>query len=64
MMNDKVHTTAQTNYSNSISPWPEHDVWHEKTFQAEKRIVECWLSKLTMDESIILNIGLKEPCFF
>ena len=57
MMNDKVHTTAQTNYSNSISPWPEHDVWHEKTFQAEKKIVECWLSKLTMDESIILNAG-------
>lgn len=57
MMNDKVHTTAQTNYSNSISPWPEHDIWHEKTFYAEKKIVECWLSELAMDESIILNAG-------
>ena len=57
MMNDKVHTAAQANYSNSISPWPEHDIWHEKTFHAEKNIVECWLSELATEESIILNAG-------
>ena len=57
MMNDKVHAAAQANYSNSTLPWPEHDIWHEKTFRSEKKIVESWLSKLTMDESIILNAG-------
>ena len=57
MMNDEVYTAAQANYSNSLSPWPEHDTWHEKTFLSEKKIVESWLSELSMDESMILHAG-------
>ena len=57
MINDSVHTAAQANYSNSASPWPEYDLWHEKTFQAENKTVERWLSVLARDESVILNAG-------
>lgn len=57
MDQEQVHNAAHVNYSSSASPWPEHDTWHRKTFQAEKRIIECWLKKRAMDESVILNAG-------
>lgn len=57
MVEDQVHKLAQANYSDSDSPWPEYDNWHEETFRKESAIVESWLGKLAKNDSLILNAG-------
>lgn len=56
MEHDEITKAAISNYSSS-DPWPEHDMWHNYTFTAEKRIVEKWLTERSSTDSVILNAG-------
>ncbi|MBR6581660.1 MAG: class I SAM-dependent methyltransferase [Ruminococcus sp.] len=56
ILQDEVSKTAVENY-NSSTPWPQNDIWHKHTFNAEKEIVEKWLSIVSSQNTLILNAG-------
>ena len=53
---EQITQAAISNYSSS-TPWPEHDIWHDFTFKAEKQIVEQWLSQYSSQSAVVLNAG-------
>lgn len=53
---DDISRMAVENYS-TASPWPNEDAWHAHTYASEKKIIECWLSKIATEKSLILNAG-------